>query len=134
MLPDLHQHHVGLLVSSIEDFKEENKSVWTEEKYSQIFSISSQDVKVCFLHNSEDTCIELVEPGSHNKPLGKLLTKGFSFYHLGFVTNTYDHSVEDLINSNCRQLSEFHSEAFNGKRCTFFYHPQLKLIELIEGD
>lgn len=134
MLPDLHQHHVGLLVSSIEDFKRENRSVWTEEKYSQTYFISSQHASVCFLHNSQDTCIELVEPGSDNKPLGKLLTKGFSFYHLGFISHTYEDSIEDLIRSNCRQLSEFHSEAFNGKRCTFFYHPQLKLIELIEAD
>jgi hypothetical protein len=134
MLPELHQHHVGLLVSSIQEFKAENKYVWSDEKYSQIYSISSQDVKVCFLQNNNDTIIELVEPGSHNKPLEKLLSKGISFYHLGFVSDKYEASVESLIRSNCRQLSEFHSEAFNGKRCAFFYHPQLKLIELIEAD
>jgi methylmalonyl-CoA/ethylmalonyl-CoA epimerase len=134
MLPELDQHHVGILVSSIEDFKSENREVWTEDKYSDTYFISSQDVKVCFLQNCKDTRIELVEPGVHNKTLGKLLSKGFSFYHVGFISHTYENSVEHLIQSNCRQLSEFHSEAFNGKRCTFFYHPQLKLIELIEGD
>lgn len=134
MFPDLKQHHLGCLVANIEEFKLENKDLWSEDKYSTIYSVSSQDVKVCFLQNNLDTCIELVEPGIQNKPLSKLLSKGFSLYHLGFISNTYETSVENLTKSNCRQLSEFHSEAFNGKRCSFFYHPQLKLIELIEGD
>lgn len=134
MFPDLKQHHVGCLVSSIEEFKSENRGVWTEDKYSEIYPILSQDVKVCFLQNNQDTCIELIEPGILNKPLGKLLTKGFSFYHLGFMSHNYENSVENLVKANFRLLSEFYSEAFNGKRCSFFYHPQLKLIELIEGD
>jgi methylmalonyl-CoA/ethylmalonyl-CoA epimerase len=132
MFSDLKQHHIGCLVASIDDFKNENKEVWDEDKYSQVFLISSQDVKVCFLQMSTDTCLELVEPGSQNQPLAKLLNKGITYYHIGFISNTYDESVDMLINSGCRQLSEFKSEAFNGKRCAFFYHQSIRLIELIE--
>ena len=133
MFSDLKQHHIGCLVTSIEDFKIENTSVWNEDNYSQVYMISSQDVKVCFLQMSSDTILELVEPGAGNQPLGKLLTKGNTYYHIGFISNTYDQSIEMLINSGFRQFSEFHSEAFKGKRCAFFYHPQLRLIELIEN-
>jgi methylmalonyl-CoA/ethylmalonyl-CoA epimerase len=132
MFSDLKQHHIGCLVTSIDDFKIENKNVWNEDKYSQVFIVSSQHVKVCFLQMSTDTRLELVEPGSENQPLTKLLNKGITYYHIGFISDSYEESVEMLLNSNCRQLSEFNSEAFNGKRCAFFYHPSIRLIELIE--
>ena len=133
MFLNLQQHHVGCLVNNIEDFKNENISAWNEDIYSQIFTVSSQDVRVCFLQISPDTRIELVEPGSLNKPLGKLLNKGVNYYHIGFISFTYEQSVQTLITSNFRQLSEFRSEAFNDKRCAFFYHAGLGLLELIEG-
>ena len=134
MIKNLKQHHIGCLVHDIEAFKAENQAVWTADKYSQVFAIASQDVKVCFLQTTEDTRIELVEPGISNKPLSRLLTKGITYYHIGFISNSYDISVADLLNIRCIQISEFNSEAFEGKRCAFFYHPQLRLIELIEGD
>jgi hypothetical protein len=112
---------------------EENNKVWNADNYSQIYEVSTQDVKVCFLQFTVDTLIELVEPGVNNKPLSKLLSKGSGYYHIGFTSHAYDESVGKLMSSHCRQLSEFHSEAFNGKRCSFFYHPQLRLIELIEA-
>jgi hypothetical protein len=133
MFKNLQQHHIGCLVSSIAEFKAENASLWDEEKYSQTYIISSQDVQVCFLMMSVDTRLELVEPGPSNQPLLKHLTKGITYYHIGFVSNTYEESVKMLIASNFRQLSEFNSEAFAGKRCSFFYHPQMRLVELIEG-
>jgi hypothetical protein len=134
MIKNLKQHHIGCLVHNIEMFKAENHAVWTDDKYSRIYTIASQDVKVCFLQSTEDTRIELVEPGINNQPLSRLLAKGMTYYHIGFISDSYDISVADLLNTNCRQISEFNSEAFKGKRCAFFYHPQLGLIELIEGD
>lgn len=130
----LRQHHIGCLVASIEEFKNENEGLWKEADYSKVYSISSQDVRVCFLMMSSDTRLELVEPGTGNQPLLKLLTKGLTYYHIGFITATYEESVEMLISSNFRQLSEFTSEAFKGRRCAFFYHPQMRLVELIEDE
>jgi methylmalonyl-CoA/ethylmalonyl-CoA epimerase len=132
MIKNLKQHHIGCLVSSIDEFKLENKSIWSEEDYSEVYTITKQDVKVCFIKGINGPYIELVEPGIENKPLKKMLDKGFSYYHIAFSSQQYEESVSDFIKANCHQLSEFVSEAFNGKRCSFFYHPQLKLIELIE--
>jgi len=134
MFPDLVQHHIGCLVASIAEFKTENSNVWDDDKFSRVYSVSSQDVKVCFLQISSDTCIELVEPGAANQPLSKLLTKGITYYHIGFKSDRFNESVNMLINSNCKFLSEFKSEAFAGKRCAFFYHPHIRLIELIESE
>lgn len=133
MFNDLKQHHIGCLVASIDDFKKENESLWKAADYSETFTIEAQDVRVCFIQNDGGIFIELVEPGIQNKPLTKMLAKGTSYYHLAFLSANYDQSVQDFVNANCHQLTQFHSEAFHGKRCCFFYHPQLKLIELIEG-
>ena len=132
MLSNLKQHHVGCLVASIDDFKKENETLWKASDYSETYTIREQDVKVCFIQNTGGIFIELVEPGSENKPLSKMLAKGTSYYHIAFLSAHYDQSVKDFEEAHCHQLSEFHSEAFGGKRCSFFFHPQLKLIELIE--
>ena len=134
MFPELKQHHIGCLVESIDEFKIENENVWDAEKYSQTFFVSSQDVQVCFLQMSSDTCLELVQPGTSNKPLSRLLSKSLTYYHIGFITRQFDDSVKRMIDSNYKLLSVFDSEAFGGKRCAFFYHPQIHLIELIESD
>jgi len=134
MFTGLQQHHIGCLVASIEEFKVENKGIWSMSEYSEVYTIEAQDVKVCFVEQSGGIKIELVEPGSNNRSLTKMLEKGTSFYHLAYTSTAYDDAVKSFEEANCRQLSEFRSEAFKGKRCCFFYHPQLKLIELIEQD
>ena len=131
MFKELKQHHIGCLVPNINDFKNENKNIWVESDYSEVFDIRAQDVKVCFIKNGGIT-LELVEPGLSNDPLKRLLSKGVSYYHLAYSTEFYELSVSNFLAANCRQLSDFISEAFAGKRCSFFYHNQLKLIELIE--
>ncbi len=132
MFSGLQQHHIGCLVASIDDFKTENIAVWSLSDYSDVYAIEAQDVKVCFIEQAGGIKIELVEPGINNRSLTKMLDKGISFYHLAYTSTTYDDAVKSFEEANCRQLSEFRSEAFNGKRCCFFYHPHLKLIELIE--
>jgi hypothetical protein len=133
MFGNLEQHHIGCLVKSINSFKKDNCNIWSEADYSDTFTIKMQDVKVCFLKNREGIMLELVEPGIENKPLIKMLAKGISYYHLAFVSRVYEKSVHEFTETGCHQVSEFLSEAFGGKKCCFFYHPQLKLIELIEG-
>jgi methylmalonyl-CoA/ethylmalonyl-CoA epimerase len=133
MISGLHQHHIGCLVHNIESFKEENDPTWGKASYSQIHTVSTQDVKVCFLQFSSDTIIELVEPGPENQALSRMIQKGITFYHVGFITDAYEKSVKKLVNGGFRLVNEFNSEAFGGKRCAFLFHPQLQLIELIEG-
>ena len=133
MFRHLKQHHIGCLVKSIDSFKTENKDIWIAKDYSEVFTIEMQDVKVCFIHNTGGVLIELVEPGIQNKPLIKMLAKGVSYYHLAFISESYEDSINNFKNAGCHQLSEFSSEAFAGKRCSFFYHSQLKLIGLIEN-
>lgn len=134
MFNGLQQHHIGCLVANIEEFKKENTGIWKASDYSDVFPIEAQDVKVCFIDQPNGIKIELVEPGPNNRSLSKMLDKGTSYYHLAFISSAYDEAVEAFEEANCRQLSEFRSEAFNGNRCCFFYHPHLKLVELIESN
>ena len=132
MFTDLKQHHIGCLVASIEDFKDANQAIWKKDDYSDTFDISSQDVKVCFIKKTGGIEIELVQPGDQNKPLSKMLSKGFSYYHLAYTSRDYDVSLAAFKEAGFHQVGEFISEAFSNKRCSFFYHSDLKLIELIE--
>jgi hypothetical protein len=134
MFNGLQQHHIGCLVASIDEFKNENAAIWKASDYSEVYTIEAQDVKVCFIEQLNGIKIELVEPGPKNKSLARMLEKGVSYYHLAFTATAYDDAVNAFEEASCRQLSEFRSEAFNGKRCSFFYHPHLKLIELIESN
>ena len=132
MLPELTQHHIGCLVESIAEFRILNSGIWSDDRYSPVYDVSSQDVKVCFLKMTEDTRLELVEPGTGNLALLKLRSKGLTYYHIAFETKSFDESVKKLVELNCKFLTEFKSEAFDGKRCGFLYHPDIRLIELIE--
>ena len=134
MFSDLKQHHSGCLVKSIEEFKWNNQLIWKETDYSDIFTIKAQDVKVCFIKNIKGSFIELVEPGEQNKTLRRMLEKGIITYHIGYITSQYLQIIERCRQAGLHHLSEFQSEAFYNNRCSFFYHPQLGLIEIIEGD
>jgi len=133
MFNNLKHHHIGCLVNSIDNFKNDNYHIWPETCYSEIFAIKMQQVRVCFLLDNGGFLLELIEPGIENIPLRKMLAKGFSYYHMAFLSSSYENSAAQFRTAGCHQVSEFLSEAFGGKRCSFFYHSQLKLIELIEG-
>src|SRR5688572_4963870 len=134
MFADLKQHHNGCLVKSIDEFKSNNSIIWKETDYSEIFTIKAQDVRVCFINSMRGSFIELVEPGEQNKTLCRMLEKGIINYHIGYITSNYTEVIKRCKQAGLHHVSEFKSEAFNDNLCSFFYHSQLGLIEIIEGE
>lgn len=129
-------HHVGCLVKTIETGIEQYKSLHESVSVSQIYEIESQEVRVCFVHISDEnsTCIELVQPMNETSFLYKLMTKkGVNFYHLGFLVSDIDRKSAELEAKDYRLVNSFTSEAFDGRKCVFLYSPDLHLIELIEA-
>jgi len=130
-------HHIGCLVADIEAGIEQYKLLHESVSVSQIYEITSQEVRVCFVHISDEneTCIELVQPMNEASFLHKLMTKkGVNFYHLGFFVADIDRKVTELEAGGYRMVNSFASEAFDGRKCVFLYSPDLHLIELIEAE
>ena len=126
-------HHFGCLVSNIESAKVAYLNMMENSIASEVYDISSQNVKVCFINlPNSNSFIELVEPTDKVSTLNRLLNKGTNFYHMGFYVNDIEKKIEELQKTSYKLVNLFNSEAFNNKKCAFLYSPLLHLIELIE--
>lgn len=124
-------HHVGCLVPAIEPAVESYSLLGFE--CASVFTITSQKVRVCFLENGTGTVVELVEPAADNRFLGRLLEKGTSFYHLGFLCSDLDSTLRTMVGEGGNILTRFASEAFDGRQCVFVINPLGQMIELIQA-
>jgi len=126
-------HHIGCLVESIDSAREHYLPLLGDQKTSEKIHISSQNVTVCFLKMTDGLFLELVEPQTEDSPLSKLIKKGTSFYHLGFMADDLKLSTDELLSKNYKHVESFESEAFENRTCTFFMSPDMQLIELIQN-
>lgn len=108
------------------------KALFGPNCISEVFDISSQNVKVCFVDMGNNTFIELVEATSEDSGITRLKKKGFTYYHMAYLTADIEATVAELSTLHYKPMEFFHSEAFKGKRCIFLFSPDAHLIELIE--
>jgi methylmalonyl-CoA/ethylmalonyl-CoA epimerase len=124
-------HHIGCLTENIEQSIISYRAM-NFGRPSQVYDISSQKVKVCFLEQANGVYLEFVQPAEDNKTLLRLLSQKKYFYHLGYSCLDFDKSLSALADSDHHLISVFHSEAFDNKRCAFLLNPDGHLIELVE--
>ena len=123
-------HHIGYVVKDLNSAIEE----WSKFGFSlasKTYVIAEQKVKVCFLQNYGDSHIELVQPDGENTALTRYLKGKVKYYHLAYISSEYSGKCNEFIENGAHLLSEFSSEAFAGKRCSFFLMPDSNLIEII---
>jgi methylmalonyl-CoA/ethylmalonyl-CoA epimerase len=125
-------HHTGLATANIDEAVDNYKELFGSDCASVKYTINSQKVNVCFIKVGKDSFLELVEPSSEDSSINRLLKKGHSYYHVGYLTKDIEFSVEQMILLNYKPMEYFNSEAFNNKRCIFLFSPEGHLIELIE--
>ncbi len=125
-------HHTGILVRNIERSRKYYGSLFSPEFISEVFSIESQKVFVCFVKTSNDVYLELIQPHSDNLDFGNFYKRGINYYHVGFLTDEFDIAMKELEKVNFRTLNVFKSEAFNNNRCAFLLTQEMQLFELIE--
>jgi hypothetical protein len=94
--------------------------------------VSSQKVRVCFLSSGNGTFIEFVEPQSDNAFLLRMLRRGVSYYHAGYLCQDLEECVRNFTSAGAHELTRFSSEAFQGRQCVFLVTPHQQMIELIE--
>ncbi len=125
-------HHVGLLVENIKSSLLHYTGLFGVQNISNVYEITSQKVKICFVKVGDDIYIELVEPIGEESVVYKLLKKRISYYHVGYKVSNILVEVKKLEKLNYKAMDFFNSEAFDGKRCVFLFNPDAHLIELIE--
>lgn len=125
-------HHTGLLVNSIKESLEHYSKIFGLENISEIYSIHSQGVKVCFIKNGIGSYLELVEPDGQNSAVHNLFKKRISYYHIAYRVKNINIAIEKLEELNYKAMHSFNSEAFEGRSCVFLFTPEAHLIELIE--
>lgn len=126
-------HHVGCLVENISVALETYAGTALASGVSKPVAIASQKVQVCFLPTGNGTFIEFVQPDADNTFLLRLLRKGTSYYHVGYLCADVEGCVASLIKAGAHELARFQSEAFDGRLCVFLTTSQQHFIELIES-
>lgn len=125
-------HHIGCVVENIEQSISIYKNTLGFKECSKTTYVSSQDVNVCFVKIGENTYMELIEPLNETSAIAKLLKKKQSYYHIGYLTESFSKTLEDLTNKGLHIITTFKSEAFNNKQCAFLYTEEMHMIEIIE--
>jgi methylmalonyl-CoA/ethylmalonyl-CoA epimerase len=129
----LQLHHIGCLTENISESLENYITILGFKKASDIITIESQQVKVCFVEISPGIFIELVEPQGENAALRKIIKSKNPYYHTGYMVNQISGVIEQLVKEGFYLVNRFASEAFDGRECAFLYTKELHLIELIEN-
>jgi methylmalonyl-CoA/ethylmalonyl-CoA epimerase len=129
---NLQLHHIGCLTENIEDSLENYVAILGFKKASEIITVASQQVKVCFVETAPGIFIELIEPQGENAALRKIIKSKNPYYHTGFMVEGISVIIEQLLEEGFYLVNRFISEAFDGKECAFLYTKELHLIELIE--
>jgi methylmalonyl-CoA/ethylmalonyl-CoA epimerase len=125
-------HHIGCLTRDIEMSKTFYAGMGFGD-FSETYTVSDQKVKVCFIEMPPGVFLELVEPIGDNAPLIKMLKNKVTFYHLGYLTDEFEKTAENLQRDGFYLLTSFRSEAFSNRYCAFLYTPDMQLIEIIES-
>ena len=122
-------HHTGCAVLDIDAALHSYTALGLVER-TRVFDVTSQDVKVVFVHVAPGVYIELIQGSSASSPVDRYV--GAGFYHLCFLVENLDATVKDLSTRGFSPLRKFESEAFDGNTCRFVVTPENHLIELAE--
>jgi len=96
-------HHVGIVVSNIEESLGELGKYFKFESTSIPTLVGSQKVNVCFLKVGQPY-IELIEPASDDSPIVSFLNKGGGFHHLCFEVDDIYKKVAEMEKNGARVL------------------------------
>ena len=121
-------HHIGIACNNIEEEIVAIRKLHRIKKCSEILFDEEQNARVCLLTIQESIPIELVS----GTPVVNLLSKGITYYHLGFGVTDIQKEARRLTNSGAIQVSHPKPAIlFSNKMVAFFYSPY-GLIELVE--
>ncbi|HET7207537.1 MAG TPA: VOC family protein [Terriglobales bacterium] len=128
-------HHVGFVVSSIQNtiqqFMQSLKAEWDRD----IVHDPLQQVSVTFLRgqNPADPLFELIEPAGEQSPVMSFLKRGGGLHHVCYLSDDMENEL-----ATCRQQGTLvvkpplPATAFGGRRIAWVYTKNKLLIEYLE--
>jgi Glyoxalase/Bleomycin resistance protein/Dioxygenase superfamily len=129
-------HHYGFLTYNTGAWLAENELLFGKPcMVFETVKISSQKVNITFVQQSEGRVFtELIEPWEDNAKLQKMIAKGITVYHTGYLaaTGQFDKILLSFNEMGIHTLAPFASEAFEGRRCVFVVTGNIGMIEIIE--
>lgn len=132
MLASFYFHHIGIATNCIEKTAEYYLGAgytMTEKTYDPL-----QDVNIVFLSKDDMPMIELLEPGSGNSPVSKILEKsGVSPYHMCYRVDNLEEAMKELKKKRFLPLARpVQAVALENKKICFLFNKEVGLIELVE--
>jgi hypothetical protein len=132
--PHLHLHHIGCLTTNIEAAIKSYSVNFGIVNIKGPIHVLSQQCEVCFLQLNCGINFELIQPNDTESALGKLVKKGTTYYHLAYLTDNIEESINSFIGNKGVLIDKFESEAFENRKCAFLYTDLFHLIELIQSE
>jgi len=133
---DLKLHHIGFVVSSIQESAESFIQALGVSWDGKITFDPVQKVRVSFFQgrNATDPMIELVEPGESGSPVSRFLERGGGLHHL-----CYDVENLDAHLAFCKSVGTIiirppvPAAAFDGRRIAWGISKKKLLLEFLES-
>lgn len=128
-------HHVGFIVSSIQDSVQGFADILQCDWDGHIFHDPNQGVRVTFLKSRRagDPLFELVEPADEKSPVQSFAAKGGGMHHVCYVVEKLEEAL-----AKARTLGALITRqpmpavAFGGRRIAWIYTKNRLLIEYLE--
>lgn len=127
-------HHVGIVVSKIQESLGEITKYLNFEIITPPATIGSQKAIVCFLKVGE-SYLELIEPVGENSPIFSFSKEGGGIHHLCFEVKDIHKEVHEIVQKGARLIVE-PVEGFDNRLIAFVYlnmkNTKCNLIEFVE--
>jgi methylmalonyl-CoA/ethylmalonyl-CoA epimerase len=133
---ELKLHHVGFVVSSIQDCAESFALALGATWNGNIVFDPLQKARVAFFEgrSSADPLIELVEPGEAKSPVSRFLGRGGGLHHLCYEVANLESQLEFCKSVGTIVLrSPVPAAAFDGRRIAWAITRKKLLIEYLEA-
>jgi len=129
-------HHVGFVVSSIQNTVQSFADMLQADWDGHIFHDPNQGVRVTFLKSRRagDPLFELVEPADEKSPVQSFVAKGGGMHHVCYTVANLEEAL-----SRARALGAIITRppmpavAFGGRRIAWIYTRNKLLIEYLES-
>jgi len=128
-------HHVGFVVSSIQDTVQGFAETLDTEWDGAVVFDPHQDARVTFLRSRSpaDPLFELIEPASEHSPVLGFAKKGGGIHHICYVVDSLEQQLQQCRSQRSlvvRQAAP--AAAFGGRRIAWVYTRNKLLIEYLE--
>lgn len=124
-------HHVGVACESIAD----ETAIWTSLGYNledESFEDEAQGIRGQFMTGNGPR-IELLEATSASTTLTPWLKRRVKLYHMGYLVDSFDISLEKLIKNGASIVRNPMISTYFKSRIAFLMLSNLMLVEIIES-